>query len=161
MASLSVPVGIDAPLWTTVEPERTVLVVIHNLTTLNRVLDVVGIFDTDFRVQVVMTSSLSDPFSRGLPDVISQLGYVFVPWEQAVQLRFDLILAASHHGHLGDLHGPLMVMPHGIGHSKYSPGMPTNRYDAESREPRAVRVVAAVVALRRRSPRQRVASLAS
>ena len=137
MASLAVPVGIDAPRWTTVAAERTALIVVHNLTTLNRLLDVVGIFDSDFRVQVVMTSSLSDPFSRGLLEVIAELGYVFVPWEQATQLRFDLIVAASHHGHLDDLHGPLMIMSHGIGYTKYSPGLPTERYNARSPEPGA------------------------
>lgn len=138
MVDLKVPVGINASHWVTIRPERTVLFVVHNITTLNRLLDVVGLFESDFRVQTVMTSSLSDPFARGLPEVVSELGFVLVPWAQATQTRFDLIVSASHHGNVMDLHGPLLIMSHGVGYTKYSPG---------ARSPEPVRAVAAVAAV--------------
>ncbi len=122
MSLVQVPVGLRADQWVTVSPERTVLLVAHNVTTATRLLDVVGSFDSDFRVQVVVSWSGTDPFHRELDGFFADAGIVTVPWEQAVQTRFDLAIAASHHGGLTDLNSPLVILSHGIGYTKYSPG---------------------------------------
>lgn len=125
MPLLEVPIGAAAYRWVTVTAERTVLVVVHNATTLNRLRDVIGLFDADPRVQLVVTSCFSDPFTAGLDVEIDDLGLLFVPWPQAAQTQFDLIVTASHHGFLTELHGPLVILSHGIGYTKYTPGVPT------------------------------------
>ncbi|ONI88853.1 hypothetical protein ALI22I_17980 [Saccharothrix sp. ALI-22-I] len=127
MPPIQVPVGIRAGQWVTVESERTVLLVAHNVTTVTRLLDVVGAFDSDFRVQVVVTWSGSDPFHRDLTGFFADLGIVTVPWNEAVTTRFDLAIAASHHGGLTELNAPLVILSHGIGYTKYSPGKQENR----------------------------------
>jgi hypothetical protein len=117
-----VPVGIRAGEWTTVRPRHTVLVVAHNVTTITRLLDVLPIFDSDFRVQVVVTWSGSDPFRHGVGELLDELGLITIPWEQAKHTHFQLAIAASHHAALTDLNAPLVILSHGIGYTKYSPG---------------------------------------
>ncbi|MEU1812775.1 hypothetical protein, partial [Micromonospora aurantiaca (nom. illeg.)] len=133
--AVRVPIGIAADRWRTVATERVVLLVVHNLTTLNRLFDVLSLFESDLRVQLVATSSLTDPFSNRLTETMHELGIITIPWEQATQTEFDLIIAASHHGHLTELHGPLVILSHGIGYTKYSPG--SREPGAGSREPGA------------------------
>lgn len=124
--------GVEAP-WGTVSVERAVLFVVHNVAALNRLLDVFGVFAGDFRVQFWVTSELDDPFSDGLLEEVAALGLPSVPWEQATSTTFDLVVSASLHGDLGALRGPLVVLPHGIGHSKFAPGT-TNSIFGVSRE---------------------------
>jgi hypothetical protein len=142
---VKVPVGISARHWRTRHTSATVLLVAHNIATLNRLADIAGVFDGDLDLQIVATSSMSDPFTAGLQEAIADWGLVFVPWDQAVQIEFDLIVAASHHGSLTDLSGPIVIFSHGIGYTKFSPGA-EGRHDsppafvepgAGSREPGA------------------------
>lgn len=111
-----------APIWASLPTERTVLLAVQNLTTLNRLLDVLPLFTGDHRVQCLVTSDLEDPFVDGLAEQLSALGLPTVPWWQATQMPFDLILSAGHHGRVTELTGPIVVMSHGIGFSKLSPG---------------------------------------
>ncbi|MEV6350495.1 hypothetical protein, partial [Actinoplanes sp. NPDC051851] len=134
---VKVPVGIAARHWRTRHTSATVLLVAHNITTLNRLADIAGLFDGDLDIQIVATSSFSDPFSAGILETIREWGLVFVPWEQAIQIEFDLIVAASHHGSLTDLSGPIVILSHGIGYTKYSPGAGSREPGAGSREPGA------------------------
>ncbi|WP_086825733.1 hypothetical protein [Allokutzneria sp. NRRL B-24872] len=108
--------------WATVQAERRVLVVLHNITTLTRMRDVLPIFASDFRVQLCATWSGSDPFTHGLREELDKLGVIFVSWEQAVAQRFDLAVSASHHGGLHELTTPVVILSHGVGYTKYSPG---------------------------------------
>ncbi|WP_154697134.1 hypothetical protein [Lentzea guizhouensis] len=119
---VDVPIGARSDAWVTVAPQRRVLLVAHNLTTVTRLLDVICVFDSDPRVQVVASWSGSDPFHRDLDQVFTDLGVVTVPWVQALHTRFDLAIAASHHGGLADLNSPLVILSHGIGYTKNSPG---------------------------------------
>lgn len=120
-----VPVGHRADQWTTVGLERSVLLVSHNVTTITRLLDVIDLFDSDFRVQVVISFSGTDPFSGDLDELFAKVGMVAVPWAQALRMRFDLAIAASHHGGLADIDAPLVILAHGVGFSKLvSPGVP-------------------------------------
>ena len=116
-----VPVGPHAPIWRTVAAERRVLAVVHNVTALTRLLDVLAVFEADPRVQVVFTWTRSSPFTDGVPEAIAAVGGILVPWEQAVQLPFDLAISASQGGDLHELLAPLVIVGHGMGYNKYSP----------------------------------------
>ncbi|MBE8519245.1 hypothetical protein ILP97_17280 [Amycolatopsis sp. H6(2020)] len=115
------PIGLHAPRWVTVSPERAVLLIAHNVTTLNRLLDVIPAFENDCRVQLVFTDIGADPFRDGLADAIARTGIITIPWEQAKQTRFDLAISASHHGELTDITARRAILSHGIGYTKYSP----------------------------------------
>ncbi|PPK62036.1 hypothetical protein V5P93_005205 [Actinokineospora auranticolor] len=122
MTRQRVPIGIDADRWVTVAPQRVVLVVAHNIATLSRLLDVIDLFDSDFRVQLLATTCGTDPFNDGLPEAITALGLKTIPWDQALSTRFDLVLTASPHGGVPDLHGPKVLLSHGVGYTKRAPG---------------------------------------
>ena len=117
-----VPVGPHAPQWTTVSAERTVLAVVHNITAATRLLDVLPLVADDPRVQVVFTCTGSSAFSPGTEEWLLERGIDTVPWSQAVQLPFDAAISASYGGALHDVQAPLVVVPHGMGYNKYSPG---------------------------------------
>jgi hypothetical protein len=108
-------------IWDTVPAARTVLFVVHNGTTLDRLLDVAEVFAGDLRVRIVVTSDLSDPFAEGLSELVASVGLAAVPWSEATGRRYDLIVSASHHGRLDELRGPLLTLAHGAGFGKYAP----------------------------------------
>jgi hypothetical protein len=113
---LPVPIGIGAERWITRAGCRTVLVVVHTVTSGQRLLDVVDYVESDPRIQTVFTIA-PDTFRHGVPRFLHQLDALVLPWEQVVRERFDLALAAAHGG-LPALHAPLMLMAHGAGHGK-------------------------------------------
>ncbi|GHH48016.1 hypothetical protein [Lentzea cavernae] len=113
---LDVPVGIDAHRWVTRRDCRTVLAVVHTVTSGERVLEAVELLENDHRVQVVFTRA-PDVFGNGVEDLLRATGGVVLPWEQAVREEFDLALAASF-GSLHQVHAPVVVMPHGAGYAK-------------------------------------------
>src|SRR6185437_7222889 len=90
-----VPAGPDADLWATRPRCRTVLVVVHTVTSGQRLLEAVRLIGTDPRVQVVFTSA-PDVFGAGVNDFLRATGGVVVPWLQATQTGFDLALAAGY-----------------------------------------------------------------
>ncbi|QWF84164.1 glycosyltransferase family 4 protein [Amycolatopsis sp. CA-230715] len=118
---VKVPIGLQARHWTTVEPERHVLIIAHHVTSLVRLMDVLPVFDSDPRVQVVFTWNGSDPFRHGLDQYLTDLGVVVIPWSQAIETEFDLAIAANHGG-LTEITAPLVILPHGVGYTKNSPG---------------------------------------
>ena len=120
IAWLSVPVGMDAGRWVTRDRYRTVLVAVHTMVAAQRLLDVVCAVETDLRVQVVFTQA-PDVFHGGVDQLLHDLGALVLPWQQAVHERFDLVLAAAYTG-LDQLHGPVMVLPHGAGYGKRAAG---------------------------------------
>jgi hypothetical protein len=111
-----VPVGLDAERWITRTGCKTVLVVVHTVTTGQRLADVVRLVESDLRIQVVFTAA-PDVFSNGVTDLLRDLGGVVVSWEQATRITFDLALAAAY-GSVHELHAPLIVLPHGAGYNK-------------------------------------------
>ena len=123
----------DAPIGAahrsvTVVPERTVLVVVHDATTPDRLRDAIGLFDADPRVQLVATScgkagkaggdveAGGDGKAVGDVGDVGGLGLVGLAWQQAARTRFDLIVTAGDHASLTELHGPVALLPHGVGH---------------------------------------------
>src|SRR4051812_39517861 len=111
-----VPIGVDAARWVTRRSSRTVLVVVHTVTSGQRLLDVVRLLEGDLRVQVVFTTG-PDVFNNGVPEFLRRVGGVVLPWRQATQHRFDLAVAAAYGG-IEDIHAPLVVVPHGAGFNK-------------------------------------------
>jgi hypothetical protein len=111
-----VPIGLDARRWVTRDDFRTVLVIVHTITSGQRLLDVVHLLESDLRVQVVFTKG-PDVFNSGVDQFLADVGGVVVPWQQATQLEFELALAASYGG-IHEVHAPLIVMPHGAGFGK-------------------------------------------
>lgn len=113
---LQVPVGLDAKRWITRTGCKTVLVVVHTVTTGQRLIDVVRLLESDLRIQVVFTAA-PDVFSNGVAELLQTLGGVVISWEQATKIEFDLALAAAY-GSIQELHAPLIVLPHGAGYNK-------------------------------------------
>ncbi|WP_407562536.1 hypothetical protein [Streptomyces sp. 184] len=114
-----VPVRLDVERWATRRTSRRVLVVVHTVTAGQRVLEAVRLLEGDPRVQVCFTAA-PDVFSNGVTEFLERLGGLVLPWDQAVQTRFDLALAAGY-GSLYELHSPVLVLPHGAGHNKMVP----------------------------------------
>ena len=118
---VKVPIGLQAPHWNTIQPNRLVLIIVHHVTSLIRLLDVITIFDADPRVQVVFSKAGSDPFQHGVDDLLRTIGATTIPWSQAIDTHFDLAIAANHGG-LTEITAPIVVLSHGIGYAKNSPG---------------------------------------
>jgi hypothetical protein len=119
---VKVPVGLQAARWRTVQPARTVLVIVHTVTAATRLLDILPAFDSDLRVQLVFTSPEVSAVRAGVTEVLAGLGAATIPWAQALQTEFDLAIAAAHSGNLHEVNAPLVLLSHGIGYTKKSPG---------------------------------------
>ncbi|MGW0874197.1 hypothetical protein ACWD3Z_27410 [Streptomyces sp. NPDC002740] len=115
---LRVPVGEDAQRWVTRADCRRVLLVVHNVTSATRLLDVLPLFHSDVRVQLFVTCTGSSPFLAGVPELMAQAGLPVLPWEQAKDTSFDLVVAASYGGELGKIDGNLAILSHGVGYNK-------------------------------------------
>ncbi|OXM68589.1 MULTISPECIES: hypothetical protein [Amycolatopsis] len=114
-----VPVGPDAQTWVTRPRCRTVLVIVHTTVSGQRLLDVLGLIESDRAIQAVFTRA-PDVFSEGVSEMLRGTGALEIPWRQAVREQFDLGLAASYGG-ISRIHAPVMVLPHGAGHAKKTP----------------------------------------
>ncbi|MFF0753733.1 hypothetical protein [Streptomyces sp. NPDC004267] len=119
---LRVPVGRDAARWRTREPARTVLFVVHNVTSATRLLDVLPLFDDALDLQTLATCTGSSPFLAGVPELLDRAGLPVVPWEQAKELAasgaVDLAVSASYGGELQAFQGKLTILSHGAGYNK-------------------------------------------
>ncbi len=108
------PVGIDAERRTTRTGFHTVLVMVPTMTAGTRLLDLVPLLEADHRVQVVFTVPHTAESWPGVEDFVRDCGGVVYPWQQALQHRWDLVLTASHR-QIEQVHGRIMVLPHGAG----------------------------------------------
>jgi len=117
------PFSLEAARGNTRAIERTVLVAVHYFTAATRLMDIVPLIESDHRIQVVYTVPPASIFSRGAYEFLRDIGALMIPWGQATQRRFDLILAAGQ-GSLEHLHGPIMMFPHGAGPTTYSRRLP-------------------------------------
>lgn len=117
------PIAPDADCLYPSVGSRKVLVVVHTVTTGTRLLsDVAPLLESDFRIQVCFTRA-PDPFDKGVDEFLDSQGGFALPWEQAVQNRFDLAIAAEYDS-LHELQAPLVVVPHGGDKNKYAPQRP-------------------------------------
>ncbi|MGW0391203.1 hypothetical protein ACWDYJ_09925 [Streptomyces sp. NPDC003042] len=110
--------GLLARRWLTVPAERTVLGVIHNVTSATRLLDVLTVFEGDPRVRVVFTCTGSSAFEDGIAEFIAARELFFIPWEEALARSFDLAVSTSRGGNMEDISAPLIGTPHGAGYNK-------------------------------------------
>lgn len=157
------PFGLDAGRAATYSPERTVLAVVHHMTAASRLADVIPLLERDRRIQVIYACPPTSMFPGGAEDYLTRMGAVVIPWQQALQQRFDLAVSASH-GQLERLHAPVLQIPHGVGLNKYAkrwegpgPEAPRELYGME----RAVllyrgRVVASAMVVPTRRHRERL-----
>ncbi|OCC13558.1 hypothetical protein [Streptomyces sp. PTY087I2] len=133
---IRVPVGDDAARWATRVRCRRVLLVVHNVTSATRLLDVLPLFDDDLGVQLLATCTGSSAFRSGVDELLAELGVPVLPWEQALETPVDLAISASFGGELAALKGKLIVLSHGIGYTKRL-AAPSTEHRAPSTEHRA------------------------
>ncbi len=112
------PVGINADRWGTVTGIRRILFVTHTMASANRLMDLLDLFDSDHRVQIVHTCPDTAGIPSGVAEHFTESGFAVVPWRQAVHTRWDLVITANTSGGLHELHGPIIVVSHGIGYTK-------------------------------------------
>jgi hypothetical protein len=97
-----------------------VLVAVHTLVAGQRLLDVVGLIESDPRLQLVY-SRVPAVFGGGVDELLSSVGALEIPWEQAKHERFDLALAAAY-ADIDHIHAPLMMIAHGASFGKRAGG---------------------------------------
>jgi hypothetical protein len=103
------PLGAGGAHRVTVPGCRKVLVIVPSVVAGTRLLDLLPLLDSDFRVQTYFTQPEADASTARF---ISAVGGLVVPWEMALQHEFDLVLAASYR-HIDRAPGPVLVLPHG------------------------------------------------
>ncbi|MGW6776150.1 hypothetical protein ACWGBX_37820, partial [Streptomyces sp. NPDC055037] len=115
---LPLPIAADGGRWMSVAAERTVLGVVHNITSATRLLDLLAVFEGDRRVQTVFTCTESSALDEGTFEFFTSRGMLHIPWEEATAQKFDMAIATSRGGNLHNLRTPLIGAPHGAGYNK-------------------------------------------
>ncbi|MGW4496891.1 hypothetical protein [Streptomyces sp. NPDC004376] len=115
---LPVPLHPDRQRWSTVHTQRSVLGIVHNVTSATRLLDLLSVFDGDERVQVLFTRTGSSALDEGTDEFLSARGMLQIPWNEAITQPFDLAIATNRGGNLHDIPFPLVGAPHGAGYNK-------------------------------------------
>ncbi|GGU51184.1 hypothetical protein [Lentzea flava] len=103
------PLGAGGVHRATVPGCRKVLVIVPSVVAGTRLLDLLPLLDSDFRIQVYFT--LPEPCGS-TTRFLSAIGGLVIPWEMALQHEFDLVLAASYR-FIDRAPGPVLVLPHG------------------------------------------------
>lgn len=85
------------PRWRTADSSLHVLLVIHSLTAATRIADVLPAL-RDPRLQLYCTQTSGAVFANGVEEYIRESGIRNIPWGQARETEFDLVITAS----LGD-----------------------------------------------------------
>ncbi|WP_433514286.1 hypothetical protein ACQP2T_00885 [Nonomuraea sp. CA-143628] len=93
----------------------------RTVTSASRLLDVLPLFRSDPRVQVLFTVAAGSAFDDGIGDYLRDVEARVVSWAQAVDTPFDLAVSASANGDLHRLRAPLLLVPHGAGHNRLLP----------------------------------------
>ena len=143
------PVGMGADQRVLHPGARSVLVVVPHLVAGTRLTDVLPLLAADHRVTVVFTvpPEPNGTTSHGAEEFLRTMGGLVIPWHQAVQTEFDLILAASRTG-LAQLHGKIVLMSQGAAvHGSFPHATPTGALDREVLTHQG-RVLPTVLALR-------------
>jgi hypothetical protein len=111
------PIGAGAETRITRPVCRTALVVVPTVAAGTRLMDIVPLLEADHRIQVMFTVPHTTDAWHGVEDFVRAQHGLVLPWHQALQHTFDLILAASHR-HLEQLQGKILLVPHGAGSLK-------------------------------------------
>ncbi|OEV09481.1 translation initiation factor 2 [Streptomyces nanshensis] len=93
----------------------------RSATALQRLLDVAPVFAGDGRVTRRFTLVPGSDFDADALTALEDAKARTIPWSEACEGVFDLVLTASPKGHLSMLEGPRVLLPHGAGFSKALP----------------------------------------
>ncbi|MFF3956165.1 hypothetical protein ACFYY1_23500 [Streptomyces sp. NPDC001890] len=119
---LRVPVGPDAPRWSTFHGEKTLVVAARTVTSTARVLECLpALLRGDSRVAVVFAHDPTSAFNDGVLDLLHDSGCRVMEWEQLADAAPDLIVSASENIDVPEGDCPVLVLPHGIGFQKHVP----------------------------------------
>jgi hypothetical protein len=108
------PIGRDAATHVTRTGFRTVLLMVPTMAAGTRLLDLVALLEADLRLQLAITVPHTDQEWHGVDEFVRRSGILPLPWPQAVQHDWDLVLTASHR-QIDQVHGNVLVLPHGAG----------------------------------------------
>src|SRR4051812_19744731 len=100
------PIGLDSETRVTRAGCRTVLVMIPTMTAGTRLRDLLTLLQGYHGNQVLYTGPEVHESWPGATEFRAPDGGLVIPWQQAVNPPFDLVLAASYPG-LGDIRGPI------------------------------------------------------
>lgn len=107
-------IGRDAATQVTRTGYRTVLLMVPTMTAGTRLLDLVPLLESDLRLQLAISVPHIGQTWQGVDEFVRGSGILVVPWHQATQHDWDLVLTASHR-HIDQVHGKVLVLPHGAG----------------------------------------------
>ncbi|WP_246886066.1 translation initiation factor 2 [Streptomyces sp. GESEQ-4] len=100
---------------------RAVLLAARSAVALYRLLDVAPVFAGDDRITRLFTLIPGSDFGVDVLSAIDTIGGRTLPWSEACDRSFDLVLTASPKGDLSLLQGRHVLLPHGAGFNKSIP----------------------------------------
>jgi hypothetical protein len=106
------PIGMDADWRVTRAGCLSVLVTVPTVAAGTRLLELLALLEGDHRVQVLFSIPDSARHWSDATDFVRGLGGLRIPWGQALEHAFDLVLAASH-TELASVRGRVLLVPHG------------------------------------------------
>ncbi|RJQ76687.1 hypothetical protein D5S17_17650 [Pseudonocardiaceae bacterium YIM PH 21723] len=106
-------------MWGTLNPEKLILAVCRNLTSVTRLLETQDLFRGDFRLRWVFTLEGDSHFQDGARRLLAEAGVH--PVSKPADVPYDLVLAASENVDFAALRTRALVLPHGIGFNKLLP----------------------------------------
>ena len=122
---------------------RLVLAVARTVTASVRLLDILEVFHSDFRIRVVFVIDARSQFSDGVAELLQAAGARVITYSELPSLDIDLVITTSSTAEVGPGNTPVLVVPHGVGYHKYL-------LDGPAGAPRLSGVVSATAARRRR-----------
>lgn len=110
------PIGIGAEHRVLRTDCRNVLVLVPFVVAGTQLMDFLLLLESDQRIQVVFSvpPAANGALCHGAEEFIRSRGGLVLPWHQAIQHEFDLVLAASPEG-TDQVHGKILMLPHGAG----------------------------------------------
>ncbi len=105
--------NVNAGRWLTNADCQTVLVIVPHSTAAYRLHDLLPVFDSDKRVQIMFAVPEQSCWS-GVSELLSRRGGVVLPWHCVRDSAFDLAIAASYVG-VHEVNAPVAIVPHGVG----------------------------------------------
>lgn len=96
--------------WLTLQPPRTVLMVVRSAASAARLLDVAYLLGSDMRIQIVATVDEGAAHALEASAALTDLGVTEIAWSRARERSFDLVLATQCTLNIAELSGPLAVV---------------------------------------------------
>lgn len=98
--------------------QKSLLVVVRNGASLDRVQEVLHAIDEDLVLAVKFTVDVGSKFAKGITERLRGMGADVIGWEEATGRAWDAIYAAHVNSRLGELRGPMLVTPHGVSYNR-------------------------------------------